>query len=143
MEILPLLGTGLYNELCTQINANNVTALNQTLMNLLRPAVRMNVLAYGMIVFNYKIRNKGIQTMSSDNAQPVGLDVIDRMTQTFRDQAQVYSRRVRDYLMAHTGSYPLFTNPGATLDTIRPKSNQYFTGWVMGDDHSNCTLDNP
>jgi hypothetical protein len=144
MEILPLLGTGLYNELSTQITLNTLTNLNTTLLNLLRPAVRMNVLAYGMLVFNYKIRNKGIQTMNSDNSQSVGLDVVDRMTQNFKDQAQVYNERVHNYLMANTSLYPLFLNAGSTSDTIHAKTNQYYTGWVMGDgEDCSCTLDNP
>jgi hypothetical protein len=113
----------------------------------------MAVLANGVLIFNYKIRNKGVQTMSSDNAQPVGLDVIDRLTQNFKDQAQVYSKRVHDYLWANIGSYPLFANAGSTIDTIHPKTNQFFTGWVMDNNtiynkyprsgDSGCTLENP
>lgn len=143
MDILPLIGTGLYNELASQITAANLTALNSSLLGLVRNALRMSVLANGMIVFNYKIRNKGVQTMSSENSQSVDLTVIDRMVQFFKDQAQVYNDRVRKYLVENQASYPLFNSPGNGVDTIRPKSNQYFTGWVMDEGDDNCSLDNP
>jgi len=143
MDILPLIGTGLYNQLDGQITANTVSAINTTLLNKLRPCLRMFVLARGMMVFNYKIRNKGIQTMGSENAQSVDLTVIDRYVQEWKDQAQVYAKRVHEYLNANSVSYPLFYNAGSSPDTIRPTTNQFYTGWVLGDDRNNCSLENP
>lgn len=143
MEILPLLGTGLYDEIAGQIVAGTVTSLNTALLNLVRPALRMKVLAEGALIFNYKIRNKGIQTMNSDNANPVSLQEIDRMVQWFEDKAQIYSDRVHNYLQARTSSYPLFNNAGSLSDTIYPQHNQFYTGWVMGDDNCHCSLENP
>lgn len=142
LDILPLIGSGLYNELDSQLIAANVTALNNTLLEHIRKALRMCVLARGMIVFNYKIRNKGVQTMSSENAQSVDLTVLDRMVQEFKDSSQVYKKRVRDYLRANYSSYPLFGNAGSAPDTVHPTTNQYYTGWVMGDDNERCSLDN-
>lgn len=143
LDILPLIGTGLYNELNAQVIAHTETALNLTLLSHIRNALRMAVLANGMIVFNYKIRNKGVQTMSSENSQSVDLTVIDRMVQFFKDQAQVYNGRVRKYLVENSSSYPLFYNPGNGVDTIHPETNQFYTGWVMGDGNDYCSLDNP
>lgn len=143
LDILPLIGTGLYNELDTQIVANTLTAANTTLLTHLRSVLRMSILARGMIVFNYKIRNKGVQTMSSDNAQSIDLTVLDRMVQEFKDSAQIYSSRTAEFLRANSSSYPLYQNPGSTSDTIHPTSNQFYTGWVMDDDRQNCSLENP
>lgn len=143
LDILPLIGTGLYNELDTQTTAHSETALNLTLLSHIRPALRMCVLARGMMVFNYKIRNKGVQTMSSENSQSVDLTVIDRYVQEWKDMAQVYKSRVRKYLVENSSSFPLFNNPGNGVDTIHPETNQYYTGWVMNDTDDYCSLDNP
>lgn len=140
MKILPLLGTGLYNEMDTQITANTITALNTTLLEKIRPALRMYVLSMGMEVFNYKIRNKGVQTMSSENAQSVGLTELDRLVRKYDDMAQVYSDRVTNYLIENSISYPLFSDPGTGVDTIRPDANRFQVGIYLGRGGSNCSV---
>lgn len=147
IEIKKLIGSGLYDQIEAQEIAGTTTALNQTLLEKLRPAIRMYVLAKGMLIFNYKIRNKGIVTMSSENSTPVGLDVIARITQEFMDMAQVYAQRVTDYLCENSTSYPLYLNPGNGVDTIHPKNRNYQTGWNLSmgslDDYYTRGLDNP
>lgn len=144
MELLPLIGSGLYNEIESQIIAGTTTALNLTLLEYIRDAVRLYTLADGMLVFTYKIRNKGLTTMDSDNSQHADIAGIDRMIQAFKDKAQVYASRITRYLVANTSSYPLYNNPGSTLDTIHPKGNSFHTGFYLGGMNDfNCSLDNP
>mgnify|MGYP006281691293 CR=1 FL=1 len=140
MKILTVIGTGLYAELETQITANTLTALNTTLLEKIRPALRMYVLSMGMEVFNYKIRNKGVQTQSSENAQPVGLNELDRLIRKYDDMAQVYADRIKNYLLENTTSYPLYSNPGTGVDIIHPDGNTYSVGLYLGRGGYNCRI---
>ena len=140
MKILTVIGSGLYAELETQITGNTLTSLNTTLLEKIRPALRMYVLSMGMEVFNYKIRNKGVQTQSSDNAQPVGLNELDRLIRKYDDMAQVYADRIKNYLHENSTSYPLYLNPGTGVDTIHPDGNTYSTGLYLGRGGHNCRI---
>lgn len=145
MYVKPLIGSGLYDELSTQISGNTLTSANNDLLEQIRPVVRMYVLAKGLIVFTYKIRNKGVVSMSSENSQSADFTAIDRLIQQFTDWAQVRAERLQDFLCANTTTYPLYSNPGSDEDTIRPLRNQYQTGWNMSldTDRDYISLDSP
>lgn len=145
MYILPLLGTGLYDEIESQVINNTVSALNSTLLEKVRDALRMYMLADGQFVFTFKIRNKGVMTMSSDNSQAVTIDVLHETIRYFKDKAQVYAQRITNYLCENSTNYPLFLNPGNGVDTIRPETNSFGTGWNLSlpNEQLRFSLDNP
>lgn len=145
LYLVDLIGSGLYNELETQQNSNSLTSLNQTLISKMKDVLIMYVLSEGMMVFNYKIRNKGVMQMNSDNAQSVQVDVLMKLIQKFKDNAQVYAQRLTNYLSENQSNYPLFNNPGSAIDTIYPKRNSYNTGFYLGPDYSDISdhLDAP
>ena len=100
LYILPIVGTALYDELRTQIQAGTLTASNQTLLfEKINPALMWHLLSKGAHIFTYKIRNKGIVTQRSDNSQPATMSELDRMVKQFESFAQTYSDRLMKYLM--------------------------------------------
>lgn len=130
--ILPILGTALYDELKTQVRLNTLTSVNQTLLfEKINPALMWHVLSKGAHIFTYKIRNKGIVTQSSDNANPATISDIDRIVKQFESFAQTYSDRLMKYLIENETTYPLYYNAGDGVDTIHPNSEQYNVGWYM------------
>ena len=131
-RIKPLIGTGLYDELVTQITNNTLTSLNTTLLGYIRHTLIFYVLTDGVEIFNYKIRNKGVMTTNSDNGAPVDLNVLDRLMRYFEDRAQEYGKRMERYLLQNVNSYPLFLNPGTGIDTIIPRPQNRSTGWYLG-----------
>ena len=131
-RIKSIIGSGLYDELSDQITNNTLTSLNTTLLSYIRPAFRYFVLTEGVEIFTYKIRNKGVMTLSSDNGQPVSLDVLDRLMRFFEDRAQEYAKRCERYLLQNINSFPLYAIPGNGVDTIFPRSQVYQTGWYLG-----------
>ena len=133
LEIKPLIGTGLYNEIQTQIIAGSLTALNTTLLDLIRDCLRHHVLQDWQFESTAKNTNKGAQTMSGDSSQPAGIDMLAQRVQRYKDKAQVYAQRVSDYLCENSSDYPLYNNPGSGADTIYPNRKNYGTGWVMDD----------
>jgi len=133
INIHPILGTGLYNELKTQVNAGTVTALNVTLLDdYIKWALIYWTLYQGVDIFTYKIRNKGIYKQSSENSTSLDLEETRRLMDAFRNKAEWYSERITKYLLENQTSYPLYINPGNTVDTIHPKRNNYTTDWYLG-----------
>lgn len=134
----PILGTALYNELQTQINAGTVTALNTTLLdNYIQEALLYYVLFEGISLFTYKITNKSIMKKSSDNSQPIDSETVFDLRDKYKNDAEAFSELVTNYLIANSSSYPLFLNPGNTYDTIHPNMNNYQCGWALGDSKPN------
>lgn len=132
LYLLPILGTALYEELKTQIRANTLTLLNITLLEKINPVLKWRTLADGATVFTYKIRNKGIVTQSSDNAQPASLADLNFLVTDFTNKYEAYAKRLMNYLIENSTSFPLYENAGSGVDTIHPTSKQQNVGWYMG-----------
>lgn len=135
--ILPLLGTALYNELNTEINAGSVSADNQTLIeDYLYDTLLYYVLAEGIALFTYKIENKSVVKKTSDNSSPIDSEEVSMLRDMYKDKAEYFAERVTKYLCEYASStrYSAYLNPGTTYDTVVPNKNNYTTGWVFDDD---------
>lgn len=58
----------------------------------------------------YKFDNGTIQTRISEDAQPVTATDMKEMTNRFRDNANSYSTRLKEYLCANSSSFPEYSN---------------------------------
>lgn len=133
MYILPILGTGLYNELRTQINAGTLTALNTTLLDdYISRALVFYTLYYGVDMFTYKLRNKGIMKQTSENSETITVEELKRLMDSYKNKAEWHSERLTKYLIENEADYPLYINPGNGVDTIYPNKNNYTTDWYLG-----------
>ncbi len=131
--ILPLIGTGLYNEITAQILASSVSALNTTLINdYIAKALKWWVQYEGADVFTYKFNNKSIVKRNSDNSTPIDMEEVRRIMEKWRTNAELYSQKITDFLIANSSAYPLYYNPGQTSDTVYPKKNSYTTSIYLG-----------
>lgn len=146
MRIVPILGTGLFNEISSQILAGTLTPAtvsnNATLLkNYIQPALKYWVMVEMPDVMNTKYTNKAVVNKNSDNSQPIDQTEVIRQMDKFKDKAEFFSQRLTNYLFANTDLFPLFTNPGSAYDTIHPKANNYNTGWAMDADVNTYGLD--
>lgn len=144
--ILPILGTGLYDEIAGQITAGTLTpstvSNNSTLLkSYIQPALKYWIMYEGMDVFNYKITNKAIMTKNSDNSNPVEQVDVIRLMDKARDNAEFFSQKLTNYLVANTTTFPLFLNPGSAYDTVHPNKNNYTTGWNLDNVENTYGLD--
>jgi hypothetical protein len=131
--MLPILGTGLYNELKTQITAASITVLNKTLLDdYIQPALIWWIMAEAPMPLTYKFMNKSVATRSSENANAASLNDLLKLEERFKDNAEWYSQRITNYLLQNIQSYPLYSNPGSGIDTIVPKKTMYSTGMYLG-----------
>lgn len=137
LYIKDLIGSGLYDAICTQVNAETVTAANATLVQTYIAPCLINYIMYESAeIISYQILNKGIQTRNSDNSNPADINQITAMMNRWKDKAEAYGVKLQDFLCANENDYPLFRNPGNDMDTIHPTSGRFFGG-VFFDDQDN------
>lgn len=138
-RILPIIGTGIYNELKTQIQSGTLTALNTTLLDsYITPALKMWVIYEYTIPSTYKYRNKNVGNQGGENNQPASIDDLLRLMDYWKDKAEWYSERITKYLVENSNDYPKFDNPGDGSDIIHPNGTNYTTNIYLGDDGGCC-----
>lgn len=142
-QIEPIIGTGLMDEIKTQITAGTLTALNTTLLdNKIIPALKHWIIYEYSLWANYKYRNKNVGTQNGDNNNTASIDDILFLMDKHKDNAEWYSQRLIDYLLENEDSYPLYSNPGDGYDVLRPKRGSNFTSNIwLGDDGCGCDND--
>jgi hypothetical protein len=134
--ILPILGTALYNEIATEINAGSVSANNTSLLNdYIVDALLYYVLSEGIALFTYKIENKSVVKKNSENSSPIDSEEVAMLRDMYKDKAEFFAERATKYLCANasTTMFPLYLDAGSSLDTVHPNNNNYTTGWVFDD----------
>lgn len=138
LRILPLIGTGLYNEISTQINAGTTSAANITLLDLIKKSLRYWTLFEGVDSFVFKFKNRSIVKQNAENTTTIEVSDLVRLKEQFRDKAQIFDERITRFLIENSNSYPLFYNPGNGADTIHPKTKNYQAGIFLGGRKKNC-----
>jgi hypothetical protein len=104
-----LIGRDFYKELCTQINAENVSTDNTDLIEeYIQPYLVNKVISEMVVDANYKIRNKALMVSSSDNAQPLDTDGMNIVQQKYRSIAESYKNSLVEFLNCNRLKYPLY-----------------------------------
>lgn len=129
-NILPVIGTGLYNSLIDQVRSSTISGDNQTLLETyIQPALASYVIYDVADFLLYKFSNKSIEKQKSDNTEPISLNELNHLKGKLLDKAQVYATRLNNYLIANQDLFPLYTNPGNSFDTIIPnRTDDYSYG---------------
>ena len=132
IQLQQILGTDLYKEICNQVNAESVSALNTTLLNdYIRNFLMNAVIADGVLSFNYRFANKAIITANSDNQNPVGKEEIEMIRAKWQGQADFYAKRLTKYLVQESNSYPLYM-ANSDISDMHAKSAKYNSGIYLG-----------
>lgn len=133
IRIRPIIGSGLYDELRTQVQNGTKTTLNNTLLDdYIKPALKYWVLHDSALILTFKIMNKSIVKRTAENTESIQTTDLDRLMDFFKNRAETYSERITKYLVANSASYPLFYNAGNGIDTVYPNFNNYTQGLYLG-----------
>lgn len=133
IHVREYVGTALYNELITQINAGTVTTLNTTLLDTyIQPMLKYWTIYEAAEFLNFKITNKNISTNNSDNATSVDTNGLNRVIDAIATKAKYYTKLMVKYLLQNNNSYPLYFNPGTSIDTIFPRTTAFDCGIFLG-----------
>lgn len=131
---LNVIGTGLMNELQTQVSTSAISESNEYLLsNFIRPLI-LNYLIYESAEFiHYKLTPTGIQIMQPNESIPASERGIDRVKNAHKKRAEGIANDLRLYLIQNANNFPLYNNPGVGVDIIYPQSNNYFCGIYLND----------
>ena len=79
IHIRQYIGSGLYDEIITQVTNSSVTALNTTLLdNYIIPALKWWTLVEAAPYLTYKVTNKNIVRKNSDNSSGIDYNELDQ-----------------------------------------------------------------
>jgi hypothetical protein len=144
-----LLGSGVCNELKSQINSGTITGYNATLLyDYVKPAHVKYTMALLPYNTTYQLTNKGYQSFTSDTSKPAEDKTLDKLENRYMEVAQKWGNKIVKYLQENHLHFPLYDNPGSGLDVVRPKSssllssiylpiNQTWTGCRTSNDAEN------
>lgn len=135
-HILTILGSGIFEELKTQISSNTLTANNIKLLEeYVQPTLASWVITQMLPSLVYHLQNKGIQIKNSDNSESATKDDIIFLQEQYENSAKSYSQLLINYLRRNNADYPLYYNPGGSygtqIDSRYGVVSEYFSGLVM------------
>tara|TARA_Y100001973_G_C5024026_1_gene244629 strand:- start:64 stop:642 length:579 start_codon:yes stop_codon:yes gene_type:complete len=128
MNILPVLGTDLYEALKTKINAGSLTGDYKTLMETyIQPALVQFAFAQLAPYLRLRFVNNAVVVMgATEQSSSATYDDIKPLMDTATDAAEFYRQRLIDYLRNNSSSFTEYTsNTGADLD---PTTRNYYAG---------------
>jgi hypothetical protein len=131
--ILPLLGSGLYNYLQTQVENNTVDGAYKTLLDdYISDTQVWYTLSEMPYPLRYKMINKGVVTREGEAIQTVSTTDIEKLMDYCKNNAEYYAERAIRYLRTQQTDFPEYTSPGSGYDTIHPDHTQYAGGIFLG-----------
>lgn len=122
--IRPILGSALFDEVLSEIQAGTVSALNETLIKqYLRDALKWEVCHKYTRIGTYKLRNKGAGKKDGDNFSPLSEGELVTAKSIFKDNADFYRKKLQLYLKENCDSYPLYKTPPSGVDVVYPEQD--------------------
>lgn len=106
--VVDIVGRKLYNELLEQVQNNNLTGENSTLLLKIYPYLSMAIVFESMPFLAYNITEKGVTKGKSDNSEPISNSELINMQNHIRTQLEVLKRMLKNFLNENSDCYPLF-----------------------------------
>ena len=128
MNILPVLGTDLYEKLKSDVQGGSLTGAYKTLVETyIQPALVQFAFSTLAPYLRLRFSNNSVVVMgATEQSSSATYDDIKPLMYTATDAAEFYRQRLIDYIRNNQSSFPEFsTNSGADLD---PTTNNYFAG---------------
>jgi hypothetical protein len=137
--IRDVIGSGIYDELQDQAYNGTLTADNTTLLDsYIAPCLKYYTLTESMLPMTFKFMNKSVASRNSENATAITPQELSLIEQRYRDKAEYYAERLRDFLKENPTIYPKYLNPGTGFDVIRPKNTAFFGGMYLPGTNDDC-----
>lgn len=116
--VVDIVGRKLYNELLEQVQNNNLTGENSTLLLKIYPYLSMAIVFESMPFLAYNITEKGVTKGKSDNSEPISNSELINMQNHIRTQLEVLKRMLKNFLNENSDCYPLFKSDDDCCTTI-------------------------
>lgn len=136
------IGTTLYNDLKTKINANDTLSAypnELTLVKKIRDAVLWYTCYDALPFIAIKIRNIGVVNQSGDSLSNADRANTSYLRQELKDKGDFYLKRVQDYLCEYESLFPAYDI--GTKDELNPNFNAPSPNCDIAFDKNNDSID--
>lgn len=123
--VVPIIGVALYNELIQQVNENNVTELNSTLL-LKIYAYEAIAITYEALPFvSYHMSEVGITKGKSEWSDSVSINDVNYISSHLRNQLELLKKYLKKFLDDNADLYPLYRPTGTPCDCECQKGDEW------------------
>lgn len=126
----PILGTPLFEDFKTKIDADPTLAAYPTYLALSRDYIKKVLInymcMYSIDSLRYRLMNKGVMVKNGETSSPADSSELKNLKDEFRNIAEKYSENLTKYLAQNTDTFPLYLETTLTGDNA--KKTNYSTG---------------
>lgn len=108
LHIEPIIGTELYLELLDEVEQNQVSPENASLLLQIYPYEGLALMEVAMPYLAYHITEVGVTVGKSDNSDSATVNDINYLTNYIRSQMDPLKKNLIDFLNRNKNSYPLY-----------------------------------
>lgn len=134
--VVDVLGVPLYNELLEQVNANEVTELNSTLLLKVYPYLSFAICYEALPVISYHFSAVGVTKGKSENSDSVSINDINYISSHLRNQIELMKSYLKKFLEDNKDLYPLYVSDNEGCECTHTDNDHliwdyYFNGGSM------------
>ena len=106
--IEPIIGTPLYEELLDEVEKDEVTPENATLLLNIYPLLAFAIVYESLPFVGYHLSQVGITKGKSENSEPVSINDVNYISTQLRNQCETMKMLLKKFLDEHAEHYPLY-----------------------------------
>lgn len=106
--VIDVIGVALYNELMQQVNDNNVTELNSTLLLKIYPYEAIAITYESLPFVAYHFTEVGLTKGKSENSDSASINDVNFVSRRLRDQLELLKKYLKKFLDDNADLYPLY-----------------------------------
>ena len=125
LHIVPVIGQALYEELLDQVEKNEVTPANASLLLEIYPFEGLALMEVCMPYLAIHVSEVGLTLGKSENSDSVGIEDINYLTNYVRSQMEPLKTRLVGFLNEHSDLYPLYKKPTSVCSDQTKTWNVY------------------
>lgn len=119
LHIVPIIGDSLYKELLDQVEKNEVTPANASLLLEIYPFEGLALMEVCMPYLAMHISEVGITLGKSENSESASIDHINYLTNYVRSQMEPLKSRLISFLKDNKDLYPLYKDIDCSCKPIK------------------------
>lgn len=106
--IEPIIGTPLYEELLDEVEKDEVTPENATLLLNIYPLLAFAIVYESLPFVGYHLSQVGITKGKSENSEPVSINDVNYISTQLRNQCETMKMLLKKFLDENAEHYPLY-----------------------------------
>ena len=135
LHIVPVIGQALYEELLDQVEKNEVTPANASLLLEIYPFEGLALMEVCMPYLAIHVSEIGLTLGKSENSESASIEHINYLTKYIKSSMVPLKQQLVDFLNEHSDLYPLYKKPTSVC------SDQTKTWNVYGMNQINTDVD--